>query len=250
MELLQSFGLDSGQWAVLLITALTIGMSKTGVFGLSTVMFPVMAALFGGKISSGVVLPMLIMADFFAVAYYRRHAEWKYLIKLLPWAFLGILLGTLLGKRIDDEEFKLVMAVIIFISVAIMVWRDMRRRPDLPDVWWFSIIMGLAAGFTSMVGNLAGSVAALYLLSMRLPKNSFIGTGAWFFLVVNLLKVPFHIFAWESITLESFKINLLMFPLIALGALLGVKITSYLSETFYRKFVIAITLVSAVLLFW
>ncbi len=250
MEFLQSFGLDSGQWAVLLITALTIGMSKTGVFGLSTVMFPVMAALFGGKISSGVVLPMLIMADFFAVAHYRRHAEWKYLIKLLPWAFLGILLGTLLGKHIDDEEFKVVMAVIIFISVAIMIWRDMRRSPDIPDAWWFAVIMGLAAGFTSMVGNLAGSVAALYLLSMRLPKNSFIGTGAWFFLLVNLLKVPFHIFAWESITLESFKINLLMFPLIALGALLGVKITSYLSDSFYRKFVIAITLVSAVLLFW
>ncbi|MCB9337324.1 MAG: sulfite exporter TauE/SafE family protein [Lewinellaceae bacterium] len=250
MQFFQTFGLDQSQWIILFITALTIGMSKTGVFGLSTVMFPVMAALFGGKISAGVVLPMLIMADLFAVAYYRRHAEWKYLVKLVPWAFGGILLGTLLGNHIDDQGFKVVMGVIILISVVIMVWRDVRRVTDIPDFWWFSMTMGVAAGFTSMVGNLAGSVTALYLLSMRLPKNGFIGTGAWFFLLVNSLKVPFHVFSWETITLGSFQLNLLMFPVIAIGALLGVKITAYLSDAFYRKFVIGVTLLSAGLLFW
>ena len=246
---LQSFGLSEGQWFFLMLTALCIGLSKTGVFGIATVMVPVMATQFGGKPSTGIILPLLIMADLFAVLYYRRHAEWKYLFKLLPWAFAGILLGTYVGRHIEDETFKLIMGGIIFASVVIMIWRDIRRVTEIPDFWWFSMLMGLAAGFTTMVGNLAGAVTALYLLSMRLPKNAFIGTGAWFYLVVNLFKVPFHVFSWGTITLASFKMDLLMFPVIALGALLGVKITGYLSESFYRKFVIGVTLLSAGLLF-
>lgn len=249
MDFLQHFHLGQAQWAILALTALFIGMSKTGVFGIVTVMVPVMAIQFGGKLSTGVILPMLIMADVFAVAYYRRHAEWKYLFKLIPWAFAGVLLGTWAGKVIDDETFKTIMGVIILVSVVIMVWRDWRRVTSIPDFWWFSMLMGLAAGFTTMVGNLAGAVTALYFLSMRLPKNAFIGTGAWFYLVVNSFKVPFHVFSWETITLETFQLNLLMFPVIALGALLGVKITAYLSEAFYRKFVIGVTLLSAGLLF-
>lgn len=249
MDFLQNFHLDQMQWVMLMLTALFTGMSKTGVYGIATVMIPVMAFQFGGKLSTGVILPMLIMADVFAVAYYRRHAEWKYLIKLIPWAFAGVLLGTWVGKLIDDETFKSIMAVIILASVVIMIWRDYRRAASIPDFWWFSMLMGLAAGFTTMVGNLAGAVTALYFLSMRLPKNAFIGTGAWFYLLVNSFKVPFHVFSWETITLETFELNLLMFPVIAAGAFLGIKITGYLSDEFYRKFVIGVTLLSAGLLF-
>lgn len=249
MEIFQSYNLDDAQWAVLVLTALLIGMSKTGVFGIVTVMVPVMAHQFGGKLSTGVILPMLIMADVFAVWYYRRHAEMKYLVKLLPWAFAGVIIGTYIGKQIDDESFKSIMGVIILASVVIMIWRDWRKVTSIPDFWWFSMLMGLAAGFTTMVGNLAGAVTALYFLSMRLPKNAFIGTGAWFYLIINSFKVPFHVFSWETITPETFEMNLLMLPVIAAGAWAGVKITAYLSDEFYRKFVIGITLLSAGLLF-
>jgi uncharacterized membrane protein YfcA len=250
MGFLQQFGLTGGEWLLVGLCALSIGLSKTGLGGLGTMMVPVMAIIFGGKASSGIVLPMLVMADVFAVAYYRRHAEWPHLIKLLPWAFVGILLGTFTSQHIDDEAFKSIMGIIIVVSVGIMIWQETRQLPAIPGHWAFSALMGLAAGYTTMVGNLAGAVTSLYLLSMRMPKNAFIGTGAWFYLAINLLKLPFHVFSWKTVSWESFKLDLLMFPLIAAGALLGVVITKYLSEPLYRKFIIGMTLCTVVFLFW
>lgn len=250
MGIFQQFQLTGLEWAMLVFTALAIGLSKTGLAGLGTLFVPLMAHAFGGKASSGLVLPMLVMADVFAVAYYRRHADWAVLLKLLPWAFAGIIIGTFTSQHIDDEAFKKIMGVIIVLSVAIMIWQETRTEYLIPKHWAFAALMGLAAGYTTMVGNLAGAVTSLYLLSMRLPKNSFIGTGAWFFLAINSFKVPFHIFSWKTISWESFQLDLLMLPVIAFGAVAGFFITKKLSENLYRKFIIGMTLATVLLLFW
>lgn len=249
MDFLQDLDLTNAQWAVLALTAFFIGLSKTGIYGLGSVMVPVMAAAFGGKLSTGIVLPMLIMADLFGVAYYRRHGDWGHLLKLLPWAFAGIVIGTFVGHEINDRAFKAVMGVIVVVSVAIMFWQDRRRSAVVPDQWWFAALLGLAAGFTTMLGNLAGAVTALYLLTMRLPKNSFIGTSAWFFLAVNVFKVPFQVLFWGTVNVASLQLNLLTFPIIALGAVGGIWATKLLSEKMYRQFVMGITLASVVFLF-
>ncbi len=249
MDFLQQFHLTGFEWALVALTALALGLSKTGLGGLGTLFIPVMAHIFGGKASAGIVLPMLVMADVFAVAYYRRHADWSVLLKLLPWAFVGIVIGTVTSQHIDDAAFKQIMGIIIVLSVVIMIWQETRTEHLIPSHWAFSALMGLAAGYTTMVGNLAGAVTALYLLSMRLPKNNFIGTGAWFYLAINCFKVPFHIFSWETISWESFKLDLAMFPFIAVGALLGIVITKRLSERVYRKFIIGMTLATVLLLF-
>ena len=99
-----------------------------------------------------------------------------------------------------------------------------------------------------MVGNLAGSVMAVYFLSMRLPKNAFIGTTAWFFMVINWLKIPFHIWAWKTITIDTFLIDLAALPLILLGAWLGIIIVRNLKEQHYRWFIIGMTIVAAVMM--
>ncbi len=250
MEFLQQFQLSGVEWWVLALSALAIGLSKTGLSGLGTMFVPVMAAVFGGKASSGIVLPMLVMADVFAVVYYRRHADWPVLWKLLPWAFVGIVVGTFTSQAIDDEAFKRIMGVIIVLSVAIMIWQETRTEYLVPSHWAFGAVMGLAAGYTTMVGNLAGAITSLYLLSMRLPKNSFIGTGAWFYLGINMFKLPFHIFSWKTVTWETLKLDFVVFPVIAAGALLGIVIAKHLSESLYRKFVIGMTLATVVFLFF
>ncbi|MBK9013121.1 MAG: sulfite exporter TauE/SafE family protein [Saprospiraceae bacterium] len=250
MDFFQQFNLTGFEWAMVVGSALAIGLSKTGLSGLGTMFVPIMAHVFGGKASSGIVLPMLVMADVFAVVYYRRHADWPVLMKLLPWAFVGIVIGTFTSQQIDDEVFKQIMGVIIVVSVAVMIWQETRTEYLIPSHWAFAALMGLAAGYTTMVGNLAGAVTALYLLSMRLPKNNFIGTGAWFYLAINVFKLPFHIFSWKTVTWESFKLDLAVFPVIAAGALLGIVITRYLSEALYRKFIIGMTLATVLLLFW
>ena len=99
-----------------------------------------------------------------------------------------------------------------------------------------------------MIGNLAGPIMGLYLLSMRLPKNEYIGTAAWFFLIINVFKVPFHIYSWESIDSDSFMLNLISLPFIALGAASGFYIVKRIADKHYRWFVIGMTAVAAVLM--
>ena len=110
-------------------------------------------------------------------------------------------------------------------------------------------VFGLLGGFSSMIGNAAGSIMALYLLSMNLPKNNFIGTQAWFFFIINLFKLPFHIFVWKTVTLQSLSVNVIMIPAILLGVFLGIKIVKILNEKIYRWMVIISVFISSLLLF-
>lgn len=241
-----SVQLDAINLTLFLVVALCVGLSKTGVHGAGNVAVPLLAIIFGGQRSSGVMLPLLCLADVMGVWHYHRHANWDYLKKLLGWSIVGIILGTVVGEMIDDHVFKYVMVGIIFVSVGIMVWMERGHTEDIPDYAWFAALCGVGAGFTSMIGNLAGAFTAIYLLSMRLPKNSFIGTSAWFFLLINWIKVPFHIWWWKTITWNIVLQDLLTLPVIALGAWLGIIIVKNLSENAYRWFIIVMTLIAAV----
>ncbi len=221
-------------------------MSKTGVHGAGMLAVPLLANVFGGQSSSGILLPMLVMADVLGVWYYHRHASWSHLKILFPWAALGVIVGTIVGKYIDDEIFKIIMAIIILVSVVVMLWLERGHKEDVPHQKGFAITTGVLGGFTSMVGNLAGTVLAVYLLSIRLPKNVFIGTTAWFFMATNWFKVPFHIFVWNTITLNTFLFNLLAIPFIIIGAYFGIVIVKQLSERTYRWFIIFMTIIAAV----
>lgn len=240
-----NYSLSYPSLLMMLFAAFLIGMAKTGISGVAMFAVPIMAVLFGGKASSGLMLPMLIMADLFAVWYYHRHANWHYLLKLFPSAAIGVVIGTLLGNLINDEMFRLIMGIIIFASLAIMIWMETANKETVPDYMWFAVLMGTLGGITTMIGNLAGAVMALYLLSMRLPKNVYIGTGAWFFLAINLFKVPFHVFSWETINLDSFLLNLLGLPFIALGAFCGIKIVKRIPEKQFRWMILAMTGIAA-----
>lgn len=248
MITLFSFQFTTADLLIFLLVAVFVGMSKTGVHGTGMVAVPLLASVFGGQLSSGVMLPMLCLADVIGVWYYHRHASWQHLKKLFPWAVLGTVLGTVVGGMIDDNIFRMIMAVIIVGSVIIMLWLERGHKEDIPDYKWFAALTGKAGGFTSMVGNLAGSVMAVYFLSMRLPKNSFIGTTAWFFMVMNWFKVPFHVFAWHTISWNTFLLNLSTLPLIAVGAVIGIVIVKNIPEKLYRWFIIGMTLIAAIMM--
>ena len=249
MEILYSFELTPLQWFLMAVCSMLIGMSKVGVPGVAMVVVPTLAFIFGGKLSTGVLLPILMMADVFGVAYYRRHAAWKYLFRIIPWAFLGIGLALWVGKIVNDEQFKDIIAILVFLCIGLMLWKDRKKGTNFfPDSWWFAASMGILGGFATMIGNVAGPIFSIYLLAMHLPKNSFIGTSAWFFLILNISKFPLHIFIWETISWESLALNLMALPTIALGAYLGIILVKRIPEKPYRAFVIVITALSALLL--
>jgi uncharacterized protein len=237
------------QWFLLVLCAMLIGMSKVGVPGVSMLVVPAFAIIFGGKSSTGILLPILMMADWFGVGYYHRHAEWKYLWKLFPWAFIGVAVALWVGEVVNDVWFKNIIAIMVFVCIGIMIWKDRQKNGSFfPDTWWFAAFMGILGGFATMIGNVAGPIFAIYLLAMHLPKNNFIGTTAWFFLIINLSKFPLHIFIWETIDWQTLKLDLILFPGIGLGALFGIWLVKKIPEKTYRTFVIIVTAISALLL--
>lgn len=242
-----SFSFSWISFSVFILVALLIGMAKTGVHGAGMAAVPLLATIFGGQLSSGIMLPMLCLADIAGVWYYHRHAAWGYLKRLIPWAITGTVIGTFAGQHIDDKTFRILMAVIILGSIAIMVLLE-RYRQAIPDNPVFASATGVTGGFTSMVGNLAGSVMAVYFLSMRLPKNSYIGTTAWFFMVMNWIKIPLHVWSWHTITLQTVWLDLIMLPAILGGAYLGIVLVRLLPERIYRWFIIGMTMLAAVLM--
>ena len=249
IEMIEAYDLTAMQWLIVLLCALLVGMAKTGLSGVGLMVVPLLASVFGGRPSVGLLLPILIFADVFAVSYYNRHAEWKYILRLLPWALIGVGAGVLIGQVISDIVFNRLLAVVVLTGIVLMILQDMRKKASVPDYWWFAMGLGLLGGFATMIGNAAGPIMALYLLSMRLPKNIYIGTGAWFFFIVNVFKVPFHVGIWKTITVQSLLFDVLMIPAIALGALLGIWLVKFFPEKAYRIFIIATTLFSALLLF-
>ena len=236
-------------WIILSLAAILIGMSKTGIQGISLLAVPLMAMAFGAKPSTGLILPVLCMADLFAVLYYRRTAEWKYVFKLLPSALVGFVVALLVDKLIPPAEFKHLLGGSLLIVLLVMFWTDRKGKENaLSRYWWYSPLFGLMGGFTTMIGNAAGPVMAVYLLSTKMPKMNFIGTNAWFFLVINYLKLPVQIFAWGNITASSLILDLCTIPFIIAGGLLGVTLVKKLPEKGFRYFTTAVTCLSVLIL--
>lgn len=248
MALLLTSDISMTAWALAITAAIVIGLSKAGIKGIAIVNVTLMALAFGAKESTGLVVPLLIAADIFAVGYYNRHTQWKYIIRFLPWMMAGVLIGVLIGQDLNEKTFKIGMAIIILGSVVMMYWWDKRKSKKVPTHWAFAGFMGVLAGITTMIGNLAGAFSNIFFLAMRLPKNEFIGTAAWLFFIINIFKLPFHIFVWGTITTDSLTFNIKLIPGIILGLFIGIKVVKLIKDDFYRKMILVLTALGAVMI--
>lgn len=237
-------------WILIAMAAFIIGIAKSGIKGIEMVNITIMAIVFGGKASTGVVLPLLCLADVMAVKYYHRHAQWSHFWKLLPWLAIGILVGVFVGKDLNEAVFRKIMAIIILVTVALLVLIEVSKNLKIPDNKLFAISMGLIAGFTTMLGNLGGAFSNIYFLATQMVKNDFIGTAAWIFLVINFFKLPFQVMYWHNISLASLKIDLLLLPALIAGFLAGIAIVAKIQDKSYRKIVFVLTVLGAIFIFF
>jgi uncharacterized membrane protein YfcA len=152
----------------------------------------------------------------------------------------------------SDAVFKIMIGACILVGLFVMIWNDYYRGKNaaLPSSRWFGALFGILGGFTTMIGNTAGPILSIYLLSMRLPRTSFVGTAVWFFFIINFLKLPLQHFIWRNIRLEGLLLNLTLSPFIVVGVILGIVIVKKISEANYRIWVYIMTIISIGLLFW
>jgi len=243
--------LETWQWALFVLGAVLIGLSKTGIAGLGMLFVAIFANILPTKVASGFVLPMLIMADVVAVAVYRRHTQWRFLWRLFPGTAAGVVLGWLAMSRIDDRQASVLVGVIILSMLVWHFWRKWRGGELDPAShgMGFALTLGMLAGFTTLVANAAGPLMALYLLAMRLPKLEFVGTGAVFFLTMNLFKVPFMV-QLDLITPASFGTNLLLAPAVLVGAWLGRRLLAHINQKLFENLALGLSGLAGLRLLW
>lgn len=242
--------LEPWQWAIAIAAALLVGVSKTGITGLGMLFVVMFTYVLPAKQATGVVLPLLICGDIVAVASYRRHAEWTHLWRLFPWTAAGVIIGYFALGRIDDRQAKVLIGVIVLGLLALHVWRQRSTTGDAPErAGWFAPAVGVLAGFTTLVANAAGPLMAIYLLAMRLPKMEFVGTGAVFFLLLNLFKVPFMV-NLGLINGGSATLNLILAPAVLLGAWIGRRILGRIDQKLFETLALALSAVAGLKLLW
>jgi uncharacterized protein len=249
MDIIHS--LASWQWIIGVACALMVGLSKTGLPGLGILFVPLFAMVLPARLSTGAMLPLLIVGDIFAVSWYRRHAVWRHLVKLLPWAFAGIVIGFFAMGALNDRLLRPLIGAIVIVLLGISFWRDTVKKGQspVPTAWWFAALLGLIAGMTTMLANAGGPVMMVFLLAMRLPKDEFLGTSAWFFAIVNLIKVPFSA-GLGLITPSTLLLDACLAAGVIAGSLIGVWTARKLPERAFSVVVQVMALGSAVLLFF
>lgn len=240
------------EFAALAFAALLVGFSKTAVSGANTVSLAIFAAVLPARTSTGVLLPILIVGDVLAVLTYRRHAHWPTLWRLFPAVGVGVVLGVVFLLWADDGIVRSSIGAILLMMAAVTVWR--RRTAEKEDDSDAVTTRagrakarsyGVLGGFTTMVANAGGPVMSMYLLSAGFRKLGFLGTSAFFFLIVNVSKVPFSV-GLGLIDGRSLLLDAALAVFVVPGALLGKWAVNRINQRLFEQLVIAATVVGGV----
>lgn len=211
----------------------------------------VFAEIFPVKASTGMLLLPLIVGDLVAIAVFRQHADWRQLRRVAAPAVIGVLLGWGSLGWLSDGQLRPVIGGIILILSALQLLRHrfgawMEHTYHSPPFAW---LLGGLGGWTTMLANAAGPVMSLFFLAMRLPKMMFVGTTAWFFCIINLLKAPFSaqlgLITWPSLTLA-----LVTAPVIAGGVLGGRWLVQRMPQRLFELLVLGFAILGALRLLY
>ena len=236
------------------LTVLVVGTIAAAIFGISKAAVPAVGS-FGAALlatvlppvaSTGVVLPVLIVGDLLALSMYARHVEVRVLLRLLPAVAVGLAAGFWTVRSVSSGATGRVIGVLLILSGIGELVR--RRRAATAagapttggDRSLTGLALGAGAGFSTMVANAGGPMMTLYLLRLGVTQRAFLGTVAWFFFAVNVLKVPFSI-GLGLITPASLVISAALVPGIVVGALVGRRLAAAMSPEVFATVALVAT---------
>jgi len=229
-------------WALLAFAAAVGGLSKSAIPGSVTISVAIFAAALPAKESTGALLVLLILGDLCAIWVYRRSVEWRILIRLIPAVLVGLVLGFGFLARTTDRQVAVAIGLILLVVITLALYQ--RRAAPTRQARSARVLYGAAGGFTTMVANAAGPVMSMYFLASRLPIRVFLGTAAWFFGVLNLIKLPFSV-QLGLVTAESLRMNLALAPALLAGFVCGRLLVRRMNQQIFERLVIVFTVVGA-----
>lgn len=215
------------------IAILIMGISKSGFGGgIGILAVPLMSLSIPPAQAAAILLPLLVVMDFFNVLHYRNKFDRTNLTILLPAAVIGIVLGTFTFRYLSEAHIRILVGIlsVLFVLNFFLVKRNQGRKAN-PDIvkggFW-----GILSGFTSFGVHAGGPPANFYLLPQRMDKTIFVGTTVVFFTIVNLIKlVPYYYLG--QLNGENLLLSLIFAPLAPLGVWIGLKLHDRVNQILF-----------------
>lgn len=244
--------LTNEQWLLALLGAICTGLGKGGLSGIGNLSIWLYAEAFGARASVGIALPVLICADIVAVIVYRRHADWSHLVRLLPILVLGLVIGYLMFDSIPDALFGKMMGGLLlaltgvhFLRQRMVRLKEQGQEEQIPNSPWVLWGTGIIGGIATMLANAAGPIISFYLLAARMPKYVFIGTAAWVYLIINVIKVPFQA-AVDNVSGQTLLVSLALGLVAACFAAIGPLIIRHIPQKLFEALIWAVIVIASV----
>lgn len=214
------------------------GLSKLGIPA-ALVFSPILASVYGGKASAGIIIIPVIVSDLIVMYIYRKNVDKKVLIKILPLTILGIIAAVIFGNNISDELFKRSMGIIIFIIGVLTLLKNFKI-----DFSKLSFLFGFLGGIAAFIGNVSGPMMSIYLLNIEMDREKFLGTRTWFYFIINLIKVTLYVLVLKNIQIETFKLTSIAVPFVFVGVFLGKYFIEKMNQNMFEKFILIISMIS------
>lgn len=214
------------------------GVSKLGIPA-ALIFSPILASIYGGKASAGIIIIPVLVSDLIVMYIYRKNADKKVVLKMLPLTFLGIIVAVIFGKYISDEIFKQSMGIIILVIGILTLLKNFKI-----DFSKLSVLFGFLGGFAAFIGNVSGPLMSIYLLNIKMDRDKFYGTRTWFYFIVNLVKVTLYVIVLKNIHLETFKLTSVAIPFVFVGVFAGKYFVEKMNQELFEKFIVILSIIS------
>ncbi len=220
---------------VAVIAVLIVGLSKSGLMGgLGMVGVPLLALVMSPRDAAGMMLPVLLCMDAFAIWVYRKDCDWSILKIMLPGAAIGTLVGWLLWTVVSDAVVLLMVGSITLLFILDAILPIRQKLVDRPPSKPWGVFWGGVAGFTSFISHTGSPPYQIYTLPRRMSPTIYAGTSAFFFAIVNAAKlVPYYFLG--QLNVHNLTLSAMLAPIGVVGVLIGVYLVRRISaELFYR----------------
>ena len=221
------------------------GIAKSGLGGsISLISVPLMTLVMPLSQALAIILPILIFSDMVAVYRFRKEFDLSTLKLIVPFAGIGIFVGSLTFSYFSEDILKFIVGVMGFLFTAhYFIFKKNKDEKSKRNILKGGLCSSIA-GFTSFCVHAGGTPTSIYLLPLRLKKEIYVGTRVIFFTFVNLIKLPFYLHL-SMLNLQTFKQSMILLPLAVFGIYIGYKILKIIDEKLFYNILYVLILVTS-----
>jgi uncharacterized membrane protein YfcA len=233
---------------IIALLGFLIGLAKGGFNALGAVLTPLLSLVLPVSLAVGVLLPMLMVGDAFALYSYWKEWDGQLVRRMLPAGAVGALAGTYLLTWLSPNALRMALAIFVLLLVVYRLVSDRLQQWRYQPHGWHAPLAGGLSGLASGLFNNGGPPFNSYLLLQKLPPRPFIATTVLFFALLNLIKVPGFLYT-GVLDVQRLLSLWWVFLFIPIGIVAARWLITRINQQVFEWIIIALLILSSLLLF-